>query len=484
MNQWQNTYEVIDWYKSIDNKINSSFICFDICEFYPSITEDLLNKALMFASTHTAITDEERLIIAQAKKSIVFSNCTPWYKKVNSKFDVTMGSFDGAETCELIGLYLLSQLQNLDINIGLYRDDGLAICNKSPKEIENIKKDICKVFRNNNLNVTIEANQKVVDFLDITLDLNTGIYKPFMKPNNVPLYVNRKSNHPPSIIKNIPESINRRLSKISANENSFKEAAPVYQKALEHSGYKYKLRYNPPEDANSTTNNAKRKRKRQITWFNPPFGTNVVTNVGKKFLALIDRCFPPGHKLYQIFNRNTVKISYSCMQNMQQVITKQNKSIIRKANPQDIPPNECNCRKGKQCPLDGKCLTEGIIYQAKITRLDNSKVESYIGLTDNSFKTRFNGHTSSFRNEPKRNSTALSHYVWKLKDNNTPYEIKWKLITRAQSYSTTSKLCNLCLKEKYFIICKPDMATLNNRNELASECRHKKRHLLSNYNPP
>ena len=69
-----------------------------------------------------------------------------------------MGSSDGAESCELIGLYILSQLQTLDINVGLYRDDGLAVCNKTPQQIEQIKKQICKVFSNNNLKITIEAN--------------------------------------------------------------------------------------------------------------------------------------------------------------------------------------------------------------------------------------------------------------------------------------------------------------------------------------
>ena len=56
----------------------------------------------------------------------------------------TMGSFDGAETCELIGLYLLSQLQHLNINVGIYRDDGLAICNRTPRQTEIIKKEISK----------------------------------------------------------------------------------------------------------------------------------------------------------------------------------------------------------------------------------------------------------------------------------------------------------------------------------------------------
>ena len=54
----------------------------------------------------------------------------------------TLGSYDGAETCELVGNFLLSQLQHLDINMGLYQDDGLAIINATPRQTENIKKEI------------------------------------------------------------------------------------------------------------------------------------------------------------------------------------------------------------------------------------------------------------------------------------------------------------------------------------------------------
>ncbi|XP_072050354.1 uncharacterized protein [Amphiura filiformis] len=128
LNQWKNTDEVISWYTNIKDKQSHSFIGFDVCEFYPSITEDLLSNALKFAATYDHITDDETQIIFQTKKSLLYNTQTPWCKKSNSKFDVTMGSFDGAETCELVGLYLLSQLQHIDINVGLYRDDGLAIC--------------------------------------------------------------------------------------------------------------------------------------------------------------------------------------------------------------------------------------------------------------------------------------------------------------------------------------------------------------------
>ena len=90
------------------------------------------------------------------------------------------------------------------------------------------KKEICRIFKELKLSITIEVNVKVVNFLDMTLDLNEGIYKPYMKPGNTPLYIHRKSNHPPSITKNIPSAINRRLSNISMNERVFNEAIPPY----------------------------------------------------------------------------------------------------------------------------------------------------------------------------------------------------------------------------------------------------------------
>ena len=79
-----------------------------------------------------------------------------------------MGSYDGAETCELVGSFLLSQLQDLNANIGLYRDDGLAITNATPRETENIRKEICRIFNNNGLRITIEANKQIINFVEVT----------------------------------------------------------------------------------------------------------------------------------------------------------------------------------------------------------------------------------------------------------------------------------------------------------------------------
>lgn len=478
-NQWKNTNEVISWFSRIENKQKHSFICFDVCEFYPSISQDLLSEALKFAEKYVNISEDEKSTIAHAKQSLLYNDQTPWCKKGISTFDVTMGSYDGAESCELVGLYILSQLQDLEINVGLYRDDGLAICDKSPKETEHIKKKICEVFKKNKLNITINANMKTIDFLDITMDLVTGIHKPYMKPNNTPLYVHKQSNHPPNIIRNIPESINRRLSTISSNKTEFIKAAPGYQDALKHSGYEFKLQYKPPPAETGENSKRKNNRSRNVTWFNPPYSNSVKTNIGKAFLKLIDKCFPPENPLHKILNRKTVKVSYSCMTNTKQIIANHNKEILRKAEP-DPPTKTCNCRQPDNCPLDGKCLTPKVIYQATVKREDNQHEETYVGLTENSFKLRYNNHTCSFVNNSKRTATTLSRHVWKLKDQNIPHSITWRIIDKANSYSPSSKKCNLCTKEKYFIICKQEMATLNSRSELASVCRHRKKHLLCN----
>ena len=108
-----------------------------------------------------------------------------------------------------MGSCLLSQLQELNINVWLYWDDGLAITNATPRDTENIKKKICHTFNNNRLRITIEANKQIINFLDVTFNLNWGTYQPFTKPNTSLQYVHHQSNHPPITRKNIPASINK-----------------------------------------------------------------------------------------------------------------------------------------------------------------------------------------------------------------------------------------------------------------------------------
>ena len=91
---------------------------------------------------------------------------------------------------------------------------------------------------------------------------------------NTPQYVNRQSNHPPCVLRRIPEAINRRLSHISSDKQSFEAACPPYQDALSKSGYEFMLHYDPE------TPKQKRTRSRKVTWFNPPYSANVATNIG------------------------------------------------------------------------------------------------------------------------------------------------------------------------------------------------------------
>ena len=148
INQWKNTKSVIDWFRNIKNKQQHSFICFDIVDFYPSISQNLLSRALNFASKFDDITSDEKDIIMHAKTSFIIHKDQSWEKKGASNFDVTIGSYDGAEACELLGSFLLSlHPKELEHNIGLYRDDGLAIINSTPRATESIKQSICHIFK-------------------------------------------------------------------------------------------------------------------------------------------------------------------------------------------------------------------------------------------------------------------------------------------------------------------------------------------------
>ena len=116
----------------------------------------------------------------------------------------------------------------------------------------------------------------------------------------------------------------------------------------------------------STPSHHRKNRQRKIIWFNPPYSRNVQTTVGKSFLRLITRHFPASHK---IFNKNTVKVSYSCMENMERIIKKLNQKILN-AN-QTTRTHGCNGRKKTTCPLENNCLASSIVYNAKVTTTED-----------------------------------------------------------------------------------------------------------------
>ena len=481
LNQWKNTKEVIEWFNNIPDKPNCAFIQVDIKEFYPSITEKILDNAISFSNQLTNITEDELRIVRHCRKSLLFNANEAWKKKSSlSCFDVTMGSFDGAEVCELVGLHILSLISNRipKENVGLYRDDSLILLrNANGRQTEQARKDIIKIFKDVGFQLEIETNLKVVNFLDVTFNLPKNSFRPYKKPNDELLYIHTSSNHPPQIIKQLPDSISERLSKNSSDEKIFNSTKNEYEEALRKNGYSAKLEFKNQQTNTDTRN---QNRKRNIIWFNPPYSNAVSTNVAQKFLHLIDKHFTRENKLHKIFNRNTVKVSYSCTENVAQIIKAHNKNITSVNNEASL---ECNCRKKPECPLEGKCRTKNVIYKCVVTA-SNKPDKVYIGLSEPEWKKRFYNHRQSFNNKKYSGSTTLSSYVWdiKNKDNETP-TLKWSILKCVPGYSNVSKKCLLCLHEKLLIITYPNQnELLNKRSELISKCRHENKFMLVNYN--
>ena len=205
-----------------------------------------------------------------------------------------------------VGLFVLSTLRDKfkSNDIGLYRDDGLALFKRtSGPQAERKRKEIIKHFKNHGLAITIQSNLHIVCFLDVTLNLTDGSYCPYRKPNNTTQYIDARSNHPPSILKQLPSAISRCISGISCNKKSFDKAKQHYEDALKRSRHTSNFTYM----ANGTSTpqqsirlHHRKNRQRKIIWFNPPCSSNVQTNVGKSFLGLITR-----HKYHKLFSTRT-----------------------------------------------------------------------------------------------------------------------------------------------------------------------------------
>ena len=465
---------MIDWFKNIENKAHCRFIKFDICEFYPSITETLLDKAIEFARMSTNIPDTELNIIKHSRKSLLFSNSEAWTKKEGDLFDVTMGSFDGAEICELVGLYLLDKLSHLTgkDNIGLYRDDGLsAIRCSSARRLDKLRKDITEFFKGEGLSITIEINLQVTDFLDATFDLSSDKYYPYRKPNNDPLYINAQSNHPAPIVKELPKMIARRISDLSCNEDEFKKAKGLYETALKNAGHEPTLEY--------VKQARRRPRNKKVLWFNPPFSKNVKTDIGRLFLQLIRKHFTRQHHLYKIINIHTVKLSYSCMPNMENIIKQSNARVM--GDPVMNRDGQCNCSNRENCPLDGKCLSSCVVYTAAVTAENIEHI--YHGSTEGEFKARYNGHGTSFRLRSHEKESELSKFIWSLKDKGVQYSIKWSIAAQAHPYKCGTRRCDVCISEKTIIARSKHPRLLNKRSEIVSKCRHRNKFRLCSLAP-
>ena len=141
------------------------------------------------------------------------------------------------------------------------------------------------------------------------------------------------------------------------------------------------------------------------------------------------------------------------------------------------------------CPVEGQCQKTNVVYQATVTELppvpnevQNAppKTHTYVGLTASSFKDRYSNHKKSIKHRKYSKETKLSLKIWELKEEGIDSEIKWKILERAQPFSPISGVCGLCTLEKWYILFKPELASLNKREEITGHCFHKEPALLEN----
>ena len=125
----------------------------------------------------------------------------------------------------------------------------------------------------------------------------------------------------------------------------------------------------------------------------------------------------------------------------------------------------------QDCPIPGGCNQDGVVYQAVVANSRGDE-ETYIGLAK-IFKKRYGKHFASRKVKNPKNSTPLSTYYWKEKDEGRNPSVKWKILeSNIPTFYSVTRTCQLCIREKFNIALNPHLASLNSRNEIFGHCRH------------
>ena len=352
------------------------------------------------------------------------------------------------------------------------------------RECNLMEKKLRVLFREFGLKITVEANLTNVNYLDINLNLINESYRPYRKNNDIPVYISKHSNHPPTVKKGLVGMIGKRISDLSSSEEIFDSVAPLYNQGLRNAGFNEDIKYEPRRPK-------KRVRVRKVIYFNPPWDDSIRTNIGASFLRLVDKHFSPGSGLRSVFNRQKLKVSYSNMPNIKRIISGHNNKVLNIGRSLRI--EGCNCQGGVQsCMLDGHCQTHSLVYKGELKydiwnprrHMVENKTKIYFGLASTTFKVRHSNHNTSFNLAAYRKNTALSVEVWRLKDQSINYDLKFSIVKLAPTCSRESKFCRLCLQEKVCILFSSStdhVGILNKRSEILYKCKHRDRHLLQNW---
>jgi hypothetical protein len=195
--------------------------------------------------------------------------------------------------------------------------------------------------------------------------------------------------------------------------------------------------------------------------------------VAKQFLKLADKHFLRHHRYHKLFNRNNVKCSYSCMNNMAGIISSQNGRILVLAP--NCTVRTCHCIQQQNCPLHGKCLTECVVYKTTVSAT-SKPVRHYYGLTEGSFKT-------DVPDSKLQKDTAPSKCIWELRDQDVEFTVELDIAQHAAPYKCGTRQCDMCLTEKMVIATADPTTMLNSHAEIISTCIHRAKFRLDKVLP-
>ena len=152
-----------------------------------------------------------------------------------------MGSKDGSEVAELVGLYLLSMFESdpalQDAIIALYRDDLIAIVPNNGFRINRIKSTIQKLVAAEELEMTDWTEGRRMDYLDVEFDMTEESFRPFTKPMDGSRYVSPMSDHPKMSIRRIPAVVEKRISMLCSSREVHDNAKGAFQNKLRRDGH-------------------------------------------------------------------------------------------------------------------------------------------------------------------------------------------------------------------------------------------------------
>ena len=128
------------------------------------------------------------------------------------------------------------------------------------------------------------------------------------------------------------------------------------------------------------------------------------------------------------------------MNNISQIIKQHNKRISKK---KEIQTPKCNNRSKNDCPMNGNCKVNSVIYKCIVSAAPIFKQRVYLGIAESDWKQRYYNHKKSFKNIEYRHDTSLSSYLWDLKlKHNEIQSLQWSIVKFAPGYTNISKRCN------------------------------------------